>query len=140
MRVLLSVFLDIIIVLSLPLDGFVISDCFVFAVRKSESSAVHTLHKHSTTDPEIGPLFYLLFLYTSKIIPYLFTHPVYEFFVHIYVCALPVTAEIRRGHWLPLKLELKTDVSRHVVTGNRIQILSNSNTGVLLTTEPSLYP
>jgi hypothetical protein len=84
-------------VLSLPLDGFVISDCFVFAVRKSESSAVHTLHKHSTTDPEIGPLFYLLFLYTSKIIPYLFTHPVYEFFVHAQHACL-VLREARRRY------------------------------------------
>lgn len=81
-RVLLSVlfvlelkFMDTIIMLCLPLDGCVISVCLfvcLFAMLKTESSTVHTLHKQSTTD---SPLFmFVLFSRISYLFIYLFIH------------------------------------------------------------------
>ena len=111
----------------------VLSYLIVLFLLKTESSAVHTLHKHSTTDPEISPLFYILFLYTSKIIPYLFTHPVYEFFVHAQHACL-VLREARRRYWNPWKWSWPTSGCWELSLSPLLEHL------VLLIAEPSLQP
>ena len=58
--------LDVLVMLSLPLHGFVISDFFVFSVLKTEFSSVHTFHKYSTTDPLTSLLFMLCFYIAQR--------------------------------------------------------------------------
>lgn len=91
-------FLEAIIMLSIPLDDFVIYDCFVFAVLKIKSSAVHKLHKHSTTGPQNSPLFMFCFY----IFIYLFTYSLYECFVHEQHTCL-VSREARKMYHTPLR-------------------------------------
>jgi hypothetical protein len=48
----------------------------------------------------------------------------YDYFtcVHMHSVCL-VLLEARKGHWIPLELELHTTVSHHVGAGNRTQAL-----------------
>ena len=65
---------------------------------------------------------------------FLFISYVYECTVCMQICA-PMScsaAEVRRGHQIPLELELQTVVSCHVSAGNGTQVLCKSNQYSLL--------
>lgn len=60
----------------------------------------------------------------------LFLCYVYGCFAYMYVWALmcvPPPSEVRRGYWVPLKLEYQTVVTDHLGAKNQTQVLSESS-------------
>ena len=81
--------------------------------------------------PPCPALIYCFFVVVVVVLIYFFI------FFYVHECTIckqvgapascNAAAEVRRGHWIPLELESKTVLSRHVGAGDRTQVLCKSS-------------